>query len=314
MNGMAKERGSLAASTEPVLPAREGAPDASDVARAERTDAVTSGLLRKSGDRKAEGRDGMKTASKDLGRVKPRKGRRQAMVQKNPCLPEAKSAFQARMHLAAAAAGAMADGSDGSDDSDTSEDMAHVSRRGAQALGRRSPSVDRAPADSVAKDARPEAPAGRADRRRARAGKRRADAELRRSQSRRTWMRARATNASEAANAAKAAGETARKGSAKAIAGAAASAAAPAAGVLAGVLCFVLAVLVVSQLASAIFGFWKSEAERASLDGLPPYITVEMDEAALEWPERYGTPQAARWRDRLRERGRRPPVPARRAG
>ena len=64
---MAKERGSLAASTEPVLPAREGAPDASDVARAERTDAVTSGLLRKSGDRKAEGRDGMKRGLR-LGR------------------------------------------------------------------------------------------------------------------------------------------------------------------------------------------------------------------------------------------------------
>lgn len=113
---------------------------------------------------------------------------------------------------------------------------------------------------------------------------------MRRTQSRRTWIRARAARASESATAAKAAGETARKSAAKTLAGAAASAAGPVAGALSGVLCFVLAVLVVSQLVSAIFGFWKSEAAKASLDGLPPYITVEMVEAALECQEKYGHP------------------------
>lgn len=112
----------------------------------------------------------------------------------------------------------------------------------------------------------------------------------RRAQSRRTWLRARAAKAPESATAAKAAREGARKGASKALAGAAASAAAPVAGVLAGVLCFVLAVLVVSQIASAIFGFWKNEAAKASLDGLPPYITLEMVESALECQERYGHP------------------------
>ena len=115
-------------------------------------------------------------------------------------------------------------------------------------------------------------------------------AEMRRAQSRRTWLRARTARASESASAAKAAGEAARKGAAKTLAGAAASAAGPVAGALSGVLCFVLAVLVVSQLASAIFGFWKNEAAKASLDGLPPYITVEMVEAALECQEKYGHP------------------------
>nr|WP_306811824.1 NlpC/P60 family protein [Parvibacter caecicola] len=113
---------------------------------------------------------------------------------------------------------------------------------------------------------------------------------MRRAQSRRTWLRARTARASESATAAKAAGEAARKGAAKTLAGAAASAAGPVAGALSGVLCFALAALVVSQLMSAIFGFWKSEAAKASLDGLPPYITVEMVEAALECQEKYGHP------------------------
>jgi len=287
---VARARGAQAASTGSNLAAREGAPNASEVARAERTDAVTSGLVRKSGDRKAEGRSGNRAAGKDSGRARPRKDRRRADGEEATDPSEAKSALQARMHLAAAAAGAMADGADGSDDSDASEGAAHAFRKGAQALARRSPSIGRASADSVAKDGRPEAPASRAGGRKAREGKRRADAELRRSQSRRTWLRARAAKSPEAANAAKAAGETARKGAAKAVAGAAASAAAPVAGILSGVLCFVLAALVVSQIASAIFGFWKSEAEKASLEGLPPYITVEMVEAALECQEKYGHP------------------------
>ncbi len=77
---------------------------------------------------------------------------------------------------------------------------------------------------------------------------------------------------------------------AKAIGAAASSALAPVAGALAGILAFVLAVLVVSQIASAIFGFWENEASKQSLEGLPPYITYEMVEAALECQEEYGHP------------------------
>ena len=39
-----------------------------------------------------------------------------------------------------------------------------------------------------------------------------------------------------------------------------------------------------------ITGFWEDERSRASLAGLPPYITYEMVEAALECQEEYGHP------------------------
>ena len=61
------------------------------------------------------------------------------------------------------------------------------------------------------------------------------------------------------------AAQAAAKASAKATAGAAASGAAlPVAGVVAGVLAFVLCALVVSQMASAIFGFWENEAAKGT--------------------------------------------------
>lgn len=81
-----------------------------------------------------------------------------------------------------------------------------------------------------------------------------------------------------------------RASAAKGLGSAIASATAPAAGVLAGVLAFVLCALVASQLVSAIFGFWKSEADKQKMEGLPPYITYEMVEAALECQEEYGHP------------------------
>lgn len=77
---------------------------------------------------------------------------------------------------------------------------------------------------------------------------------------------------------------------AKTVGAVASSAAAPVAGVLAGFLAFVLGVLVVSQMISAIFGFWENEANKQSMEGLPPYITYEMVEAALECQEQYGHP------------------------
>ncbi|WP_269471195.1 glucosaminidase domain-containing protein [Slackia heliotrinireducens] len=66
--------------------------------------------------------------------------------------------------------------------------------------------------------------------------------------------------------------------------------AAPAAGALAGILFFVLAAILVSQLVSALFGFWDNEARAQAVEGLPPYITADMVEAALECQEQYGHP------------------------
>lgn len=86
------------------------------------------------------------------------------------------------------------------------------------------------------------------------------------------------------------AARAAAKGGGGKAAAAAAAAAGPLAGILSGVLCFVLAALAVSQIASAVFGFWSDAASKASLEGLPPYMTVEMVEAALECQEEYGHP------------------------
>ena len=62
------------------------------------------------------------------------------------------------------------------------------------------------------------------------------------------------------------------------------------AGVLAAIMAFLLAVLAISQIVSALFGFWENEASKASLEGLPPYITYEMVEEALACQEEYGHP------------------------
>ena len=68
------------------------------------------------------------------------------------------------------------------------------------------------------------------------------------------------------------------------------SVAVPVAGVLAAVMAFLLAVLAISQIVSALFGFWQNEASKASLEGLPPYITYEMVEESLACQEEYGHP------------------------
>lgn len=53
---------------------------------------------------------------------------------------------------------------------------------------------------------------------------------------------------------------------------------------------FVACALAVAQLLSALFGFWDDAASKQGLEGLPPYITYEMVEAALECQEEYGHP------------------------
>lgn len=291
MTHLAEGADVAAASTEAAVSAKEGAPDAAEVARATRTDAVSSGLVRKSGDRRAEGRKpkGSKPSVKQT-RSKG-EGKAGAKAADEPVSQEAKSALQARRYLAALAADAAADEADDSDELEGTGDAYRASRAAIRAARSERAPVASPEKATPAKEAVAKAKAtGRIGKgTEAEASAKRA-AEMRRAQSRRTWMRARAARASESATVSKAAGESARKGAAKTLAGAAASAAGPVAGALSGVLCFVLAVLVVSQLVSAIFGFWKSEAAKASLDGLPPYITVEMVEAALECQEKYGHP------------------------
>lgn len=68
--------------------------------------------------------------------------------------------------------------------------------------------------------------------------------------------------------------------------------AAPIAGVLAAVVLVVTFALAASQAMSALLGFWDNEAQAQAANnlGLPPYITSEMVEAALECQEEYGHP------------------------
>lgn len=61
-------------------------------------------------------------------------------------------------------------------------------------------------------------------------------------------------------------------------------------GAVAGIVAFVACALAVAQLLSALFGFWDDAASKRGLEGLPPYITYEMVEAALECQEEYGHP------------------------
>lgn len=91
------------------------------------------------------------------------------------------------------------------------------------------------------------------------------------------------------AGASAAAAAAATEGTAGA-AGAIASAGIPVAGVVTGVVAFVLGALLVGQIVSALFGFWENEANKQAMEGLPPYITYEMVEAALDAQEKYGHP------------------------
>lgn len=292
MTGVAKGTDVAAATSDVTLSAREGGADAAEVARVGRADAASEGLVHRASERRAEGRKPRttrRTPRQRKGMEGERRSSREGLSGSAAAAREGKTAWQARRHLAALAADAAAEEADDSDELEGVRNVWRTARAGSRILGCRR----RADTTSAPNPAASEKEASAAKRiglgGKAKASEKRA-AETRRTQSRRTWMRARAANAPESAASTKAAGDGARKGVAKALAGAAASAAAPVAGVLAGILCFVLAVLVVSQLASAIFGFWKNEAAKASLDGLPPYITMEMVESALECQERYGHP------------------------
>lgn len=108
-------------------------------------------------------------------------------------------------------------------------------------------------------------------------------------QARRGWLKSRAAQetAGKSAGATRA---TTRSSAVKTVMSALSSAAPPLSGTLCGVLCFVLAALLISQMASAIFGFWKNEDSMRTVAGLPVYVTTEMVEAALEMQDEYGHP------------------------
>ncbi|MDN4508594.1 NlpC/P60 family protein [Gordonibacter sp. RACS_AR49] len=286
--------------------ARTGAADAADVARVGRTDAAGAGLVRSGGRRACAGPAPEKADAK-AGSVRQRAGRPTvagAGEAAEPPAAEGRTAAQGRLNMRAAVAGAAAREADESDELEGTEGLYRAGRGAAQAVrvartsGKAEGRAVREPraAWGAECEAPPTAPAGPPPRGAAGLSGREArkkageSADARRIQSRRTWLKARAVRERAAGSGTRGAAEAARKGAANALASAAATAAGPLAGVLAGVLCFVLAVLAAAQIASAIFGFWSDEASKASLEGLPPYITYEMVEAALECQEEYGHP------------------------
>ena len=64
----------------------------------------------------------------------------------------------------------------------------------------------------------------------------------------------------------------------------------PVLGVICGIIASVIAIMAVAQLVGALFGFWENEEAKRAVAGLPPYITYEMVETALECQEEYGHP------------------------
>lgn len=105
-----------------------------------------------------------------------------------------------------------------------------------------------------------------------------------------TEMSAQAAGAQVASASASAAAAAAAAEGGAGVAGAVAGAGVPIAGIVVGIVAFVLGVLLVGQIVSALFGFWENEANKQAMEGLPPYITYEMVEAALDAQEKYGHP------------------------
>ena len=289
MGALAKASEVPAQSRPDAALAKGEAAEADSLASAGRTDAVSAGLVRRSDRFTAESREGgrRKPASRK-GKAR-RKGEAAADSERDADSgqEEGLSRHQSALHVRAAIADAAVAQADDSEELEGSEGIYRSGRgatsalknirKGKQASSRGAESRAASPSSPDAKPMSAHKPKAR--------GKASSPAKA---QSRRTWLRARAMQ--DASSASKGAAAAAKSGAGKAIAAAVSSAAGPVAGVLSGMLCFVLAVLVVSQLVSAIFGFWKDAASKASLDGLPPYITVEMVEAALECQESYGHP------------------------
>ncbi len=117
--------------------------------------------------------------------------------------------------------------------------------------------------------------------------KRRAAAAKQKMQTRRAWRSARSAQAA----ATRTASTTAKAGGTKVLAATGASSfGLPVLGVICGIIASVIAIMAVAQLVGALFGFWENEEAKRAVVGLPPYITYEMVETALECQEEYGHP------------------------
>ena len=106
-------------------------------------------------------------------------------------------------------------------------------------------------------------------------------------QARRAWRSARSAQAAASGTASTAA----KAGGTKVLAATGASSfGLPVLGVICGIIASVIAIMAVAQLVGALFGFWENEEAKRAVTGLPPYITYEMVETALECQETYGHP------------------------
>ena len=265
----------------------------SNVASTSRTNAVTSGIART--------QDAIAKSTDEQRRYASLKGgkRSEAGEERTPAQPAKKASRErperrrARRRAASAQVavllGRATDEAAGRDDegdlgSDSIEGLQREAENAASA--KRAAAARKARAGSTAKVG-----ADRAFRKEGAAEKiRRAGRAKNRIQSRRTWLKARRAQETRAATNAPGAKAAAEGGARKAIATAVSSAAAPLAGALGAVVFVVIAALLVSQLVSSLFGFWENEEAKKAVEGLPPYLTTEMVEAALECQEQYGHP------------------------
>ena len=292
-DGRIEEAEPKGAPAEPLARGEGSGP--AEVASTGRTDAVSAGLVSGEDRFAASAREGK--ASPALGRngAAPKGsagrdgGREPAADPGGPAAAARPSAQPPKAPRAARLKAALADAAfDEADESDELEGVADVRRaaKGAQAAVRRARWARLSRGPAALRPARKE----RAGRGRAARSARPSAEETSRLKSRRSWLSSRTAQAGRRNASRAASGAAAREGGRSALAAAAASAGGPLAGVLAGALYFVLAALAVSQIASAIFGFWDDAASKASLEGLPPYVTAEMVETALECQEEYGHP------------------------
>lgn len=117
--------------------------------------------------------------------------------------------------------------------------------------------------------------------------KRKAAAAKKKMQARRAWRTARNSQAAATGTASTAA----KAGGTKVLAATGASSfGLPVLGVICGIIASVIMIMAVAQLVGALFGFWENEEAKRAVAGLPPYITYEMVETALECQEEYGHP------------------------
>ncbi len=117
--------------------------------------------------------------------------------------------------------------------------------------------------------------------------KRKAAAAKKKMQVRRAWRTARNSQAAATGTASTAA----KAGGTKVLAATGASSfGLPVLGVICGIIASVIMIMAVAQLVGALFGFWENEEAKRAVAGLPPYITYEMVETALECQEEYGHP------------------------